>query len=104
MIFATVVTAVVYVLAVMRVTRLINSDTILDPLRLRWAKNATLDYFFSCPWCVGFWLCLGTVWAPMYFADNVGLRYLGFALATSQLVGMAAPLYNDEDIDVVEVD
>lgn len=102
--FPIVATAVIYVLAVMRLTRLINSDTILDPLRIRVARNATLSYFFSCPWCVGFWLCLGTVWAPMFFADNVGLRYAGFALAASQVVGMMSPLFNDEDIEVVEAD
>lgn len=100
----TVFIAVIYVLAVMRVTRLINSDTILDPIRLRLAKDRTLSYFFACPWCVSMWLCFGTVWAPIYFADNIGLRYLGFALATSQVVGMAAPLFNDEDIEVVETD
>jgi len=100
----TLAIAAVYVLSVMRVTRLINSDTILDPLRIRLAKNPTLSYFFACPWCVSIWLCVGSAWVPLWFADNVGVRYLGVVLATSQIVGMAAPLYNDEDIEVVEAD
>ena len=55
----------VYALAVARVTGLIVSDTITEPLRdqlIGWLDDrpATLGYFtaklIQCPWCTGMWL------------------------------------------------
>src|SRR5690242_202144 len=98
--------AIVYVLAVMRITRLINGDTILDRFRLipankahraREAMNAarrsgekqaaeifekqsrrwsTVLYFIECPWCVGMWVCLLTAWIPMLYADIDFVQYI----------------------------
>ena len=96
-----------YLLATMRLTRLINADTILDPVRVRLARRfgpeSGLLEFMSCPWCVGFWIALiGAVlvtcqmhW-PWYVAILLGL-------ACSQLVGMLAPLSSDEDIAIETV-
>ena len=65
-------------LAAYRVTRLVTSDKITEPifdrlrfgLERRWyAKhgpegsdthfNSKLAYLLSCPWCLGFWVCGG---------------------------------------------
>lgn len=91
----TVLVLVIWTLAVMRLTRLVNADTILDRPRLWLARRAvaardeadearnlgqtvrhrrlarTADRweavlaFFQCPWCVGMWVALATAWAPM---------------------------------------
>lgn len=89
--YATLV-LIVYTLAVMRLTRLINGDKITDRLRLypagklRAAQLVRAEalghgqlqraadaerqierwdkvlYFIECPWCVGMWLAFGTAW------------------------------------------
>lgn len=129
-IFSVLLIAPVYVLAVMRLTRLINSDTVLDWLRMipankshaarikagkarssgqretavvfdkaaeRWS---TVLYFLECPWCIGMWLCLGTAWIPLYWANNPIAQYLGVALAASHLIGVFAFAANTEELEV----
>lgn len=123
---------VVYVLAVARVTRLINADTIMDWLRaipMRRAHDArqrmntarrsgqtdtavvferasrrwsTVLYFLECPWCVGMWACLATAWIPMFAYDVLALQYLGIALAASHLIGIFAFAANTEEVGVVD--
>lgn len=104
----------VYVLAVMRIVRLINYDTVLDWLRIAVARRAredtrseaerarwsTAEYFLSCPWCVGFWVCLATAIVPVMIVGWPWWALFGVALAGSHLVGVAAPLSSDEDIDI----
>lgn len=103
-----VFTFVIYVLAVMRITRLINFDTILDPVRIAAAKvfgpDSTVIYFLGCPWCVSIWVGMASAWIPVVI---VGLPWCWFvlvALATSHLVGVAAGLSSDEDIEIETVD
>ncbi len=91
----TVIVLIVWFLAVARVTRLINADTILDRPRL-WLAGRAVDArrdaneadalgqavryvlldrrakrwekalgFTQCPWCVGMWAALFSAWAPM---------------------------------------
>ncbi|ART68195.1 hypothetical protein BTO20_06000 [Mycobacterium dioxanotrophicus] len=130
----TILILIVYVLAVMRLVRLVNFDTVLDPLRIRIARRAqtaksageeaevnmqpiaaelhlrtmarwnTLAYFIGCPWCVGFWLSLATAIVPVVLVGWPWWAAFGVALATSHLVGLAAPLSADEDIEIVEND
>lgn len=131
--YATLV-LVIYALAAMRLVRLINGDTILDRFRLipaRHAKNAKdiadeaealgqverarvfreklgrwnkVLYFIECPWCVGMWVCFGTVWAALFFHENVIVRYVGIALATSHLIGVCARFADTEEIDIEDDD
>lgn len=134
MTLGTVIIAVTYVLAIMRLTRLINADTILDRPRLaiitrarasrldanearalgqdvrakllerRAQRWATFNYFVQCPWCVGMWLAFGTAWLPLWFADNAVAQFVGVALATSHLIGVCARFADTEEIDVEEDD
>ncbi|AXN53278.1 hypothetical protein PBI_THONKO_6 [Mycobacterium phage Thonko] len=122
---------VVYALAVMRIVRLINGDTILDPIRLRIIERAQrhrdlaeearrhgqLDregyehdrmsrwnkvvYFVGCPWCVSMWVALFTAWVPMWHAHNRIAIYIGVVLAVSHLVGVFARFADTEEIEVV---
>jgi len=134
MTLATVIIAVVYVLAIARLTRLINADTVLDRPRLaiitrarasrldanearalgqdvrarllerRAQRWATLNYFVQCPWCVGMWLSFGTAWLPLWFAYNPVVQFIGTALATSHLIGVCARFADTEEIEVAEDD
>lgn len=94
----------VYTLAIMRLTRLINYDAILDRPRsalVRFVRgNPTVVYFISCPWCVGFWLCAATAWVPLWHHDNAVARYVAVALAASMVIGLAAPLSADDDMAI----
>ena len=105
-----IVTAVIYVLAVARLTRLVNADIILDPLRVavarRYGTDSTLSYFLGCPWCVGLWLSLLLAIPVVAFLGWSWWTLIPVGLACSHLVGLLAPLASDEDIDIetVEVD
>lgn len=122
---------IIYVLAVARVTRLINFDTVGDPLRLWIARRAatakragdqaavagqtvasavasrrearwnTLAAFLGCPWCVGFWVALGGAFVAVWLVSWQWWCVIPVALAGSHLVGVMAPLASDEDIEIV---
>lgn len=98
----------VYVLAVMRLTRLINSDTILDAPRIwlarKFGPNSTLVYFLGCPWCVGMWLSLAGAVGTVYLLDWPWWTLVPVGLACSQIVGMTSPLYSDDEIQFEPVD
>lgn len=104
----TLLILVVYPLAVARLTRLVNHDTILDPLRIAAARVFGLDsavlYFLGCPWCVGMWLSLATAILPTLVLGLPWWWFILIGLATSHLVGLAAPLAADEDMDMETVD
>jgi hypothetical protein len=99
---------VIYVLVVMRLTRLVNADTILDPLRIRVAHRfgpgSGFVYFLSCPWCVGMWISLILAIPFVSYINAPWWSWLPIGLACSQLVGMFAPLYNDDELEYEPVE
>lgn len=103
-----VFTFVVFVLAVMRLTRLVNHDTILDPLRIAAARvfgpESALVYFLGCPWCVGMWISMATAIWPVLMVGLPWWWFVPVGLATSHLVGLAAPLSSDEDMEIETVE
>jgi len=129
-----VMVAVVWVLAVARLTRLVNQDVVFDPVRLwvagrvRGAGEAaaaaevldragagrvwrrgerrwgTVEYFLGCPWCVSVWVAAFTAWIPLWHSHNVVAVYVGVVLAASHVVGVAAELSDDDDVVVEEVE
>lgn len=128
----TVIVLTVYALAVARLTRLINADTILDKPRLaiitrarasrmdanearalgqdvratllerRAQRWATFNYFIQCPWCVGMWVGLLTAIVPVHLLDWPWWTWLPVALATSHLVGVCARFADTEEIEVLD--
>lgn len=108
----------IYVLTVATITRLINYDVVLDPLRLwvarristaqaaageaemngmptehaaatRRARRWTVVYdFLACPWCVGMWIALFTAPAVLHVLAWPLWAWLPVALATRHLVGI----------------
>lgn len=129
-----VLVLVIFVLAVARLTRLVNGDTILDPLRIwvvarqrhakeqagyalgtagaatvaMWQRRAdrwgTLNYFIQCPWCVGMWLSLGFAIIPVRLIGWPWWAFLPVALACSHLVGVFARFADTEEIDIEDVE
>lgn len=125
---------VVYVLAVARITRLINYDKITDQLRLWPARQAAkakaaadeaadagqvtteellrrtqerwfiVLEFLGCPWCVGWWISLASAVVPVQLIGWPWWSVFGVALAASHLVGISDPLAADEDIEIVNND
>jgi hypothetical protein len=98
-------------LAAYRVTRLVTSDKITEPIfeRLRWwlenrwlvehesgsdtEWNSKLAYLLSCPWCLGFWVSgVTTVLVSMAY----GLDYPILTwLAMSTVVGFLGRIDGD---------
>lgn len=88
---------IVYALAVMRVTGLIQADSITEDARDRllvWLDDRpkTLGAFVAdlikCPWCVSIWV--GGVAAPLvyFWGDHPVLVIPALMLAFSQVTGM----------------
>lgn len=125
-----IVVLVIYTLAAARITRLINADTILDPIRLAIVNTAaaaetardeanslgqparflafdrrmrrwkTVRYFMQCPWCVGLWLSLASAILPVIIIGWPWWTFLFVALAASHLIGVFAFAADTEDITV----
>lgn len=124
----------IYVLVAARLTKLINSDKITDPLRLAIARPGTAalnsrleaqaagqsalaeEYgrkvqrwkfwyeFAQCPWCVGWWVSL-IAGVPVVWHLRWSWWWLvPLALAASHLIGIGAVLAEDDDIRVVDAD
>lgn len=91
-----VVVLVLYALAVARLTRLINFDTIMDWLHnlvaTRLGPGSWQAEFIQCPWCIGMWLAWATTWYPILITGISFWLYPIIALATSMVVGLMAPL------------
>jgi len=112
MIAHTALTLGIYVLAAMRLTRLINYDKILDPLhqavgwrardfedrsdaeRHRWSK---FGVFLHCPWCVGMWISLAGAGVVVWILHRPWWVFLPLGLACSQIIGMARRLSEDDE-------
>lgn len=87
----------VMTLAVARVTGLIVSDAITEPLRDRvlvWLDDrpATLGSWLAaliqCPWCTGMWVSLAAAPFACWLLGLSWLFVLPLALAFSQVTGM----------------
>lgn len=90
-----------YALAVARVTGLIVSDTITEPMRDRlidWLDNrphtlgSAIATLITCPWCAGMWIALIASPLVWFFGDSPVMLIPALALAFSQVTGMTSSL------------
>ncbi|QHB37313.1 hypothetical protein I5G58_gp011 [Mycobacterium phage BirdsNest] len=125
-----VLVLVIFVLAIARLTRIINADKIADPIRLwpagkvreatlaghearahgrsaeaavyarRQQRWATAFEFVQCPWCVGWWFALAGAIVPVWFIGWPWWAMFPVALATSHLVGVLARFADTDEIDI----
>lgn len=103
----TLLVLLLYVLAVMRATRLINADTILDTPRIwllhKFGPESKLAYFISCPWCVSIWIAGISAPFVLWALDLPLWLWPLLGLATSHLTGLAAQLDSDDlEIEIEE--
>lgn len=94
---------VMFVLAVSRLTRLINKDYLTDPVRIYVMKRFGVDshaaYFLQCPWCVSMWVGL-LVGPLMILATSLPFwTFLLAALAASQITGWL-DRFDPEQVDI----
>lgn len=89
----------IYALAAARITGLITTDTITEPLRdkiLGWLDDrpATLGAFvaklITCAWCAGLWVSGVTALLVWWHGDNPLLLLPALGLAIGQFVGMTS--------------
>lgn len=87
-------TLILTLLAVVRVTRLITSDYLTEPLRVRAIKglegHARLQYLLVCSWCASVWV--GVAGAAAWFAwgDTRAYTAVCAGLAASYAAGFLA--------------
>lgn len=97
---------VLYVLAVARVTRLVNHDAVLDPLRVRvyqrFGEHGEAAYFLGCAWCVSVWAAAALL--PLLVAVTAWpwAFYALAAPAASWCAGMLAQLDKADHVVVEE--
>ena len=91
----------VYALAVARVTGLIVTDTITEPVRDRivtWLDDtpgSSGEWFatlITCPWCASIWLAALASPLIWFWGDTPVMLIPAIALAFSQVAGMTSDL------------
>lgn len=104
----TLIALSLYVLTTARLTRLVNADVILDPVRVRIATkrgpDSTLVYFLGCVWCVGLWLSLLLAIPTVAYLGWEWWTLLPLGLSASHVVGLLARLDDDDDIAIETVE
>lgn len=92
---------VIYALAVARVTGLIVTDSLTEPVRDKIIEQLddrpgtlgqSIATLIECPWCAGMWISL--IAAPLVWAwgESPVMLVLALALAFSQVTGMISNL------------
>jgi hypothetical protein len=96
----------VYALAVIRLTGLLAFDTITEPIRkalvdrldpgkgwhrkIAYMVGGASDEGDGCPWCLSIYIAAAVAPLAWYAGDHPAVAIPAFALAFSQLAGMAA--------------
>jgi hypothetical protein len=75
-------------LACYRLTRLLTTDRVAEPLRARVDSSSTAGYLIRCDWCMSVW-CGGAVVAARHLAPRVWAP-VATALAFSAVTGLIA--------------
>lgn len=83
---------ILVVLAVARITRLVNADAILNGPRsaIQRTRFDHLAYFVTCPWCVSIWVAAGVSTAAWYWRGQPWFQIVLLALAASYVTGLLA--------------
>lgn len=84
----------VLALAAYRLTRLVTTDTLLEPLRERWWRrfppSTQPGYLVTCDWCTSMWISAPLV--LMYSIYPTATVYVCAVFALSAAVGIIAAL------------
>lgn len=93
------VNLVLIALATARITRLITSDRITQPLRTaivrRLKDGSELAYLLMCDWCVSIYVGFGVTLAWWYFSNTAAFAVAAIALSASYITGWLASRTED---------
>lgn len=78
------------VLSVARVTHLVTTDYILDPLRALAARRApnSIVYLIQCPWCLSIWVAAAAAPVVYLWHDTWAVQIPLLGLTASYLTGL----------------
>lgn len=95
------VVTVLYLLAVIRLTKLVVFDTIAEPFRAllsrRLRKGSRITYVAHCPWCISVWLAAAAAPFAILAADLSWWTMPLFVFASSHLAGLLSALVIDDE-------
>lgn len=77
----------VIALAAYRVWQFIGEDLLMKQIRLKLGRRGV--EFVTCPWCLGFWVCVA--WVLAFWADARAI-WVAVPFALSSVVGFAYAL------------
>lgn len=90
---------------VARVTRLITSDIVTDPLRIWVARktgpHSTASYFLSCQWCVSVWVAVAVCPVAVWHA-GMSWWELPLMIGSASLVTGIVSRWDDDPVEIVD--
>ncbi|WP_067671782.1 hypothetical protein [Nocardia miyunensis] len=89
-----ILTLAVFVLSAARLTRIVTTDRIGEPIRKaivdKFGNASMITYLSFCPWCLGWWVCAVLAWPTAVVAGLPWWWGFGLWPAGSYLVGVLA--------------
>ncbi|MGW6376248.1 hypothetical protein ACWFRB_09315 [Rhodococcus sp. NPDC055112] len=89
--------------ATARVTRFFNSDYLARGIRAllirRLGPDHDLAYGIACPWCLSIWVAGAAMTVAWFYGEHPGFIIPAAALTASYLVGLAASIFDSEELD-----
>ncbi|MGI5216277.1 hypothetical protein [Nocardia sp. CA-290969] len=98
------IVTLLYLLAVVRLTRLVVFDKLVEPFRAmlvrRLRQGSRITYLVHCPWCVSMWLAAAAAPAAILAAGLSWWTLPLLVFASSHLAGLLAEatLRRDDDL------
>lgn len=87
-------TALLVALATYRLTRLVTTDSITLPLRIRLEARPFVGALVTCPWCLSVWLAPAVAGVAVAWPDNRVILAGLVALSASAVTGMLARFFD----------
>jgi hypothetical protein len=89
--------------ATARITRFLNSDYLARHLRAgiigRLGPDHDLAYGIACAWCASVWVGGAVFTVAWFYGEHAGFVIPAAALSASYLVGVAASVFDSEELD-----
>jgi hypothetical protein len=91
----------VVALAAARITRIVTTDTVGQPIRLAFSRWDWGRELVHCPWCIGTWISLAVVALFYILSPSAWFTFPAVVLAVSHLVGLLDTAFQPDDIEIV---
>ena len=98
-----IVVLIGWALAVARVSRISAADRITEDIRIalvhRFGVTSMASYLINCIWCTSIWVAAASMPVAVYMAHSTWSQAVVFALAASQVAGMAT-FFDRDDLEI----